>query len=538
MRYFEDSLLKSNELVLGNNILNLYSALTKKTDFENIRPLNSIVYVTGKVVDEINPLVSKEIIKKLEDYMQQPILKSTIKCWNKNNLLPLVLLRVISLEDKDSNLKLSEYLSKVDKFTNYRKSSELILPKFFDELLSKDLIYFYGYLLGDGCISKDVIIKLCDGHPNKELVFYSEKYLASIQKFLKNKFNVYSKLTRIDNKYELVLVSKPLCRFFKFFYEFKKDKALFIAKPNLIKDDCQKSCIFYRGLFDADAGLKVKDKYLTFKCKDTKFLRMCISDFKNYGINVSNICYDNNGTSYFKIYSHNLLDFAKSVGFNHLRKQKDLIFHLKNGNSIKKLESVNKENLFNNYYDLRKINNLRVFGVDNIFKEYRQDIGSQQEVANTLKTYRGNIKRWENGTDSIPFEYYLKLTKLKDLYLVKVLDDLNKKEIKFGQGKIKQFIKLPLIYNEKYNKIFQYLIPKGNKVFIKSYGIDNRNLDKNKLFGEIKRLFNVKIVKDSGSNIICSNILSSFLSTFYIYKNSWDGLNDKEIEVLKGKWKL
>lgn len=537
MRYFEDNLLKSQELVLNKDILNLYSALIKSEDFENSRSLNSIVYVTGEIVDEILPLISEESIKKLEYYMQQVILKRTVRYWIKNKSLPLTLLRILSLEYKNPNRKLSEYLSKIDKITNYRKSSELKLPKYFNELLSKDMIYFYGYLLGDGCISKDVLIKLCDGHPNKELVEYSEKYLTSIQKFLKYKFNVYSKLTRIDNKYELVFVSKPLCRFFKFFYGFKKDKG-FITKPNIIKDDYEKSCIFYRGLFDADAGLKVKDRYLNFKCKDTIFLKLCISDFKKYGINTSNICYDNNDTSYFKIYSHNLFDFAEHIGFNHPRKQKDLIFHLKNGCLIQKLVSVNNKNLYNEYYDLGKIERLRIKDISSLFKHYRQRIGTQQKFANLLNTFRSNIKRWENGIDSIPLEYYLKLMELNKVRFIDSLKNLQKEEVRFGIGKIKQYIKLPLIFDSKYGILFQYLIPKKDKVLIKSYGIDNRNFDKNKLFKEIKKLFNVSIIKDSGSNIICSNVLSAFLSTFYIYKNSWDGLSNEEIEKLKNKWNI
>ncbi len=78
MKYSKDSLLKSRKLVLKNNALNLYSALVKTEDFEKKRPLNSLPYLTGKIVKKITPLVSEEVIKDLEYYMQQKLLKRTV----------------------------------------------------------------------------------------------------------------------------------------------------------------------------------------------------------------------------------------------------------------------------------------------------------------------------------------------------------------------------------------------------------------------------------------------------------------------------
>jgi len=536
MKYFEDPLLKSKSFVSDNRVLNLYSALVKLEDFQKKRSLNSIPYLEGKVVEQVKELITDDLIKDFEEYMQQKVLNRTVRCWLKRGIIPFPLLRVISLRNKKPIRKLSSYIKQIDSITNNQKSTHLSLPKSFPELLSADLIYFYGYLLGDGCISRGMLMKLCDGHPNPKNMHYSLIFIRKIQDFIKKKFGLSSKITKINNKYELVLTSKSLCRFFKFFYDFKKDEGR-ITKPTILKDNKEKSCIFYRGLFDADAGIKTKDKYLVFKSADEKFLRICKKDLASCGVITSKICHDNLNIPFLKIYASQIYNFAKNIGFAHPKKQEVIINHLKKGCLIKKLKSVNTANLFEDkYYDLSKIKDLRLVGVQQIFRKHRKILGTQKQVAALLSTYRENIKRWENETDSVPFTYYRRLMQLNSIDLEAVLKDLSRRKVQFGKGRLKQYVTLPIKHKKSHLQLFKYLNPTKDKVIIKSYGLDNRNIDRKALFSEIEDLFNVKIIKDWHSHIICSNLISDFLSTFYEYEPSWKPVSEAEIESLKKRW--
>ncbi len=64
---------------------------------------------------------------------------------------------MLSLRSKNSIKKLSEFVLSVNSITNNKRSHYLKLPLIFNDLLLNDVIYFYGYLLGDGCISKKKI---------------------------------------------------------------------------------------------------------------------------------------------------------------------------------------------------------------------------------------------------------------------------------------------------------------------------------------------------------------------------------------------
>lgn len=55
MNYLHDPLLKSENLLLENNVLNLYSAIVKIEDFETNRPLNSIPYISLKIFMSLKP---------------------------------------------------------------------------------------------------------------------------------------------------------------------------------------------------------------------------------------------------------------------------------------------------------------------------------------------------------------------------------------------------------------------------------------------------------------------------------------------------
>jgi hypothetical protein len=538
MKYIEDPLFKSKKLVLYKNVLNLYSALVKIEDFENQRPLNSIPYLTGKISKKINLLISEDLIEDLEIYMQQRISKKIIRSWVNNKIIPFPLLRILSLRDKNPIRRLSEDIKLVKTITTNSKANYLRLPLLFNELFSDNLLYFYGYLLGDGCISKERVIKFCDGHQNLAKQEYSIRFLESIQRYIKGKFDLPSKLTKGGNYYELILTSKYLCRFFKFFYDFKKDKKI-ITKPKIIKNNKEKSCVFYRGFFDADAGIKVKDKFLTLKIIDETFLIGCKKDFIECGIPTSRISYDNRNLPFLKIYAQNLYSYAKNIGFNHPRKKEILINHLKKGCLIRKLNSVKKNNLINNkFYDLSKIPDLRIKGVSFIVKQNRRKLGTQQHVANLLLTFRENIKRWENNTDSIPFHYYLKLMKLRNFTKEKVIIDSSKRKVLFGKGNLKQLVRLPSTFKKAHLKIFKYLNPTKDRTIVKSYGLDNREINRKELLKEIEVFFGIKTVRDSSSDIISSTLISSFLSTFFNYENSWNPLSEKEIATLEKKWKV
>ena len=391
--------------------------------------------------------------------------------------------------------------------------------------------------MGDGCISKEKIIKLCDGHPDHQYLQDSIEFIKTYQEYLEKEFKVHAKITILKNQVELVVASKWLCRFFKFFYEFQKDIEK-ITKPQIIENYAELSKIFYKGMFDADSGIKIKDKFLCFKSKDEKFVKKCKKDLLDYGIFTGEIAYDNCKIPALKIYAHNLLAFAENIVFNHPRKQKILIEHLKKGCSIKQLRKVKKHNLINNtFYDLNQIQDLKIKGIAKTFKKYRQKIGTQKQVAKLLETCRGNIKRWENNNSSIPFKQYINLAELNGITIEDCLKNL-KKESLFSKGALKKFVKIPIKFQKSHEKIFELLSPRKNTTCIKMYCTNHQNINKEKLISAIEKRFKVKVVKDAGSLVIHSNLLADFLNTFYEYAPSWEPITEKRILKLKQKWQV
>ncbi|MBS3163239.1 hypothetical protein J4427_00940 [Candidatus Woesearchaeota archaeon] len=522
MRYYEDPLLNSKRYTLYDGVLNLYSALLNKKDFESDRILNNFPYV---VIDNIE--LNQQLIDSLKKYIGCNISKGAIKGWVLNSKFPLPLLRVISLKAPNPEKILSNLIKSIKSVTSNFGNTIKLSIKYSDLLMNKH-IYFHGYLLGDGCISDD-LIKLADGHQDKSKIHYSKQHIGMFKKYLKICYNLNSKIKRVGNCYHLIASrNKFLSRYIKFFYGYDKDKEI-IRVPDIIKDDREKIKIFLRGFFDADAGISELYNSVILKSKDHNFLKFCKLFLEKEGLFLDNVKFDSTGVSYITIKSTEFLKYAYTIGFNHSRKKEILLNRLKKNCPLNVFRGVRKKYLIDSlYFDFTIIPDMRLTGLQDFFKNMRCDIGTQEEVSKLLKIPRRYVGKYENGLYSIPIDIFLNLIQIKNK--IRLADIFSKNDVKFCISKNKGAIKLPLSINDINFDILKYMAPTQHKIIIKRYGIINitNKINKEILFKRIEDFFGVKIVKDSDSHVIFNTTLARFLNTFFVYESAWKGLNDKE----------
>ena len=174
---------------------------------------------------------------------------------------------------------------------------------------------------------------------------------------------------------------------------------------------------------------------------------------------------------------------------------------------------INKSNLIdNNYFNLEKLDNLRI--INNGFLRFirKKNNKTRSEMANILKVPIYTWIGWEFYNKAMPYNQLIKITKsfnisTKDLY--KLIKD---SEFTFGIHHGKNRLKLPL--KEQDFKLVKYLIPMShNKTYlIKDTPIEIKNKVINS-FSVDKYNYN-----KSGLIILYSYLLNRFLKTFYTHK--------------------
>lgn len=534
MKYYEDPLLNSKQYTLNGETLNIYSALLNKKDFETKRPLNNFPYVIMNNLNcDLNEL--NNLITSLERYVGFKIKTNIIRMWLLKKRFPLPLLRVLSLNKTNSKLELANLIKDIKGFTNNFGTVTIRLPLKYSKLLLDKHIYFHGYLLGDGCISKD-LIKLSDGHLDSSKLEDSKQLMVVFKQYLKKTYNLNSEIKKIGNCYHLITSrNKFLSRYIKFFYGYNKNNEI-IDSPLIIKDKKEKIKIFLRGFFDADAGIQESSNSIILKSKDNNFLKFCKSFLEKEGLFLENVRYDSKKVSYIHISSTELLKYSNVVGFNHNRKKRILLNRLKNDCPLRIFSGTKKDFLIENkYFDFTKFKDVRLIGVHNIFKDNRHKIGTQEKVSRLLNIPRRTVGKYETGTHSIPIGIFLKVVKTKNK--MDLINLLSKNNVKFCVGNNKGAIELPFSINEVNFDILKYMAPTTNKIIIRRYGTININnkINKKRLFKKIEEDFSVKVFKDVNSYIVTNTTLSKFLSTFFIYKPAWKGLINKELAILDRK---
>lgn len=381
-----------------NKMLNLFSAFVKRDDFVKkdklCQPLQKTVYVkvSKKLAGNINTRFDdkKEIIMLLEKYTERRIqTKKAVSEWFNTGVFPLILLRIISKDEKE----LAGFAKEIEYITDFVHKSRFYYPKNLDELLTPKIVYLTGCSVGDGHIDKTgKRWVLVDGSSKKERLELSKEFiqkLANLTKGLTNK----SRIDIRETKCILTINSKIFCRFLNFFFglPYGKKKEAVLRKPlilNFNKENLEK--YFWRGCFDTDGSVN-KDGAFNFCSSDNNLREECVNYLKKINIEVRESDFGIN------IPGEHLSQLT-NIGLSHPRKQKEFLELLKRGIKRKNI-SLRKEGRIDE--KLLQIHNLLRFDENYRVRIHRRNLKkskfSEEDIKRIIKRLFGcELKRTGN----------------------------------------------------------------------------------------------------------------------------------------------
>jgi len=177
-----------------------------------------------------------------------------------------------------------------------------------------------------------------------------------------------------------------------------------------------------------------------------------------------------------------------------------------------------KENLVNEgIFNLRAVDNLYITNINKVLRGWlERNKASTRQLSLAINKNGDYLWTILNKNSSISLKTLLDIKdklgiQLPNEEMFKLFVKNKCKFLIFNKGGVSVPINLPL-YTNQINGFIKFLSPKGKtKVYIKK----NTPL---KIQKEIEKLFDVKIIKEGGYNlIIYSNTLNNFLKTFYFY---------------------
>jgi len=528
---------------LCKDTLNLYTALVKSKDFD--RTLNSMVFC--KISTEIlchylnKKLIEKDFLglrKKIAEYCNRKKIKvECIRRWSKNNAWPFVVLRIISLIQKDDLSCLSELMDNVEYFADVHERIKFYPPKKLNDILNKRYAYLSGCILGDGGFCPTHFLTIVDGSSKEEEINDSIVYLKKIKRLIEKLFRLKLAVpSRRDNKIELIVKGKSFCRFINFYfglpYGKKKEK---IEKPKIFSLSNKSNLLyklFWRGVFDTDGHCQLENKQISV-CSGTKFfIDECKEDLDKIDLNTGKPSFTKSGSYSLLIPSKSYKDFSYKIGFSHPRKMRNMIKNLKEGPNFKICKGLLNGNLYNShYFDLRKIDGLRVYNAGNYIYNMRKELNlDQKELAHILNVRRKVLSSWETDRKGVPFLKFYKIANLKGINYDQFICDIYGK-VGFGVNRGRRPINLPVKASKEIIKLASCVSPYKNELRIRKINNDNKKLDE--IEDSIKILFDLKVVEiRKNVHSVLNNTLSSLFETYFLYEKPWNPITDKEARGL------
>ncbi|MFH1240579.1 MAG: LAGLIDADG family homing endonuclease [Candidatus Diapherotrites archaeon] len=541
-----DLLNTTFSLILENETLNLYTALVKSVDFKKTLKSMPFCKIEMEILDKYmtgNLKINnyRNLRKKIFEYRsKEKINTSFITCfkkWKSDNIFPIILLRVISLEHEKDLEILTKLLNSVEYFTDSRNFSVFNPPRKLNELLTKQQAYFSGAAMGDGGFSNNQYWVIVDGGTDDDLP-YSKEYLIKIRNSIKTSYNInFSNKNprKREQRLELWVSNRWFGRFINFWFglPFGK-KTNRIEKPkifNLSKKALQLYAYFWRGMFDTDGHCSSLGKNISLVSATKKLIDECEKDLHKLNIKTSKIKRKIKFDSYLiTIRSESYRCFAEKIGFSHPRKLKNMLEMLTVQGSFLKSLGLKKENIvFGKFFDLRLLKNLRIYGVTEIVKKIRTKNGLyQQTLAKKLKVNENHISMWENKK-GIPFSKFCEIWLFDEKSIKQLFEFLSgNNDILWstsGRGALCKRAKLPIGVNEKIDNIAYSVRPYSNELRIKH---------NKKMFNDIEKQFQVKVrnIRESVYSVH-NKTVQNFFQIFYDYEYYWKALTNKEIKELK-----
>lgn len=529
--------IKNKDLIfLHKDVLNLYSALVKKKDFERKEKcvsflLSRMPYVSGNKVSEVFLRKLNQVYSKERDYikfreeianycnLKHRITLQQLKGWIKRKIFPFVAIRILASQFKDELRIMSDIFLKGNKISG-SSSTGFLPPLKLNDCFDNLNVYFIGSAFGDGGFSGEVMWTLVDGTLQEKELFHSIKFIEFIKKILEDIYKIKEfTILKSKNKVVLVVSNKFFCRYLNFFFDLPFSyKGERLQVPKLFDyNPRENEGLFWRGLSDTDGSFRDATTTFTIGMKQ----KILLKEFGEF-LRKNRIEYSLRG-QHLNVLTNSLAKYANCVGSSHPRKQGILIKQLMRGPSHKILLGPNKDNLINDYFDLSRIPDIRIY-VGGLFQEIFRDLSITQIMQKT-NVSRQTVHNWKNNFTAMPFSL------LKESYKGNVLKLLSMYKCEFTIGKKgSNKASLPIKITDKI-KLFASCVRPTKRGLCLNIRKNQESMNYKK---QIEDFFKVRFNYIPSKEYICeSSIVNVFFETFFRYGLPWEAYNVKDVRRLK-----
>ncbi|MGC9778109.1 MAG: hypothetical protein HZR80_02585 [Candidatus Heimdallarchaeota archaeon] len=496
----------SSKTFLQPNILNLYSIIVRKIDFQSgKRLLQRLPYITlsKSLADQIRT-TSLSLAERCQHYFQKTALDYSIKKWQQKIIdytenqhrLPFPIFR---LSDCWQEFLMQDYVP----FQSAR-GEHFHLPT----TLSNDLAYFLGVVIGDGHLN----------YHNIELVDFSQEHMIMLQQLVMKLFGIQGKIFGEKKVWLLHLNNKWLVRLTNFLtdqpitgkkYDFLKEPVIFTSDENLRWQ-------FWSGALDADGSYinaislsSASHQFvLSFaKVLDEYGIKYAIDHLQSitgegFNLRIKAISKDIIGGYLLPRHPIKKKSFSQYLSrrktrYPHSQPFERLYIEDFNSHAFVKHDSTT-------YFNFEFLPLFNVTNCSNYLRTIRKNNQwTQQDLADFLEIPKGRLASYEYR-DNLPISFLLKL--------LPCLHDSSNQLMPFlQQNGHYHFRSRKTIARLDLEPSAELLSLMKSLVFCKEYLLIQYN--KEKLFTRLKNQFDINIVK---SNIIQNSVLHQYAKTFFL----------------------
>ncbi len=495
-----------NRIFLRSGILNLYSIMVRKIDFQSgERLLQRLPYIT--LPDTLEVQIRKHSLQLAErcyHYFQDTAIDYSIKKWQQKIIdytknqqrLPFPMFR---LSDHWQEFLTQEYVP----FQSAR-GEQFHLPT----QLTNDLSYFLGIVIGDGHLN----------YHNVVLVDFSKEHMIMLQSLAQSLFGIEGPVTGEKKIWLLHLNNKWVVRLTNFLtdqpIEGKKYRAL--REPLILQTDELLRWAFWSGALDADGSYKANVNF----CSSSEFF---VNEFAKV-LDIYHIKYTFRtiNTEFGISYAVNIKAISKDFlrKFLHPRhpsKQKEFKKYLNRkkyhlvANPIKyQIYDVNPDTILTLngeiYFNFALMSNLNVMNCTPFLKTIRKIWSwTQQELADYLGILKGNLVSYEYR-NSLPIPLLEKLLPKLIEPPTDLMPFLLKNKLELFRSRKTQ-ARLDLQPNTKLQQLVK------NLSIRKRYLLMEQPTDlKTDLYKTLSDYFSVKLI----NNQLLNSVLYQYITTFFL----------------------
>lgn len=418
-----------------------------------------------------------------------------------------------------------ELSSKISYITDCGDKSRFDPPRNLSELRTEKCAYFAGIAAGDGGFNGPKTWSVVDGGKEHQLD-QSREFIQKISQIMQELFGFQEKsiwINKKGNRFELKITNKWFSRYIRNVFDlpksYKKGK---LSRPDVFNSN-EKIAAFWRGVFDTDGSIS-KDSYrISMGTATESFAIECLEDLDSIGIS-ANLRNASNGYE-VRVETTDFERFCNNIGFSHPRKREMMLSKLKKGSRNYVYKGRLNNNLRGSFYDLTKLNGLRIIGFGDRIRQFREEKEIyQKDLANQLGVSTNKIWHWENEECAAPVE------KIEMIFgsALELLKEFVSEDVKFKmgvRGNQNSLVKLPIKQTSEIDVMASNIISTKNELRIR---------DKDSCVAtKIESKFDTEIRREEYKLSTKNQTVINFFSKFYSYEPTFSSYSLKEVEEMR-----